>query len=197
MKTIYNFGKEKYDPEAFIYAYSPICKEFATFRQEENCIVNAEGKSTFGFEYISILEKQSHKGVVTVETECSFEKFGAPIIVFTDDLQHDANGHSIYGKHFEVVAYEDGVNIWHIVPCPEKVDYPVEPTLLATKKFSIAGNSPIQMKVAIADGCIKTWVNDEYLEVAVGDLPQNAFWTGITACEGINRFYWLTVEENL
>ena len=195
MKMTYDFGKDKYDPCAFIYVYSPICKEFATFRQEETCIVNAEGKSTFGYEYISILEKKTHKGNVTIETECSFEKFGAPIIVFTDDLRPDGNGRLIYGKHFEIVAYEDGINIWHIVPCPEKVDYPVDPTLLATKKFSIAGNSPIQMKVAIADGRIKTWVNGEYLEVSVEDLPKDTFWVGITACEGINRFYNLKIED--
>ena len=130
-----------------------------------------------------------------METECLFEKFGAPIIVFTDDLRVDENGHSIYDKHFEVVAYEDGINIWHIVPCPEKVEYPVDPTLLASKKFSIDANSLIQMKVVIEKDCIKAWVNGEYLEVPVDDLPQDTFWVGITACEGINRFYNLIVEN--
>lgn len=195
MKTAYNFGNGKYDPGAFFYAYSPICKEYAIFRQEENCIVNAEGNSTFGYEYISILEKTPHSGTVAVETECLFEKFGAPIIVFTNDLRVDENGHSIYNKHFEVVAYEDGINIWHIVPCPEKVEYPVDPTLLASKKFSIDANSLIQMKVVIEKDCIKAWVNGEYLEVPVDDLPQDTFWVGITACEGINRFYNLIVEN--
>lgn len=196
MITTYCFKKGQYDPQSFSYVYSPICKEFATFRQEEACIVNAEGKSTFGYEYISILEKEARKGKVSVETECAFEKFGAPIIVFTDDLQADENGHYVYGKHFEVVAYEEGINIWHIVPCPEKVEYPVDPTLLATKKFAIDANSLIQMKVIIEGDCIKAWVNGEYLEAVVDDLPKDAFRVGITACEGINRFYSLTVEND-
>ena len=35
----------------------------------------------------------------------------------------------------------------------------------------------------------------EYLEVKVADLPKDSFWVGITACEGINRFYDLKIED--
>lgn len=195
MTAEYCFAKGKYDPADFFYAYSPICKEFVTFTQEENSIANREGKATFGYQYISILEKMAHRGKVTAQTKCLFEKFGAPIIVLTDDLRYDEEDRPIYGKHFEVVAYEDGINIWHIVPNPEKVEFPVDPTLLATKKFTVEANRVIDMKVKMEDGYIRTWVNGEYLEVKVADLPKDSFWVGITACEGINRFYDLKIED--
>ena len=196
MKKTYCFEAGKFNPDDFQYTYSPICKEFATFKQEDTCVVSKVGSALMGYAYISILEKTPRSGKVLAQTQCAFEKFGAPIIVFTDDLQADENGHYVYGKHFEVVAYEEGINIWHIVPCPEKVEYPVDPTLLATKKFAIDANSLIQMKVTIEGDCIKAWVNGEYLEAVVDDLPKDAFRVGITACEGINRFYSLTVEND-
>ena len=130
-----------------------------------------------------------------MQTECSFEKFGAPLIVFSDDIQVNEKGEWIYGKHFEVVAYEEGINIWKIVPFPENVDRPIKPTLLASKKFAIADNSRITIKVQVVGGFIKTWVNGEFLEIEENDLPKDELWVGITACEGINRFYSFGIED--
>lgn len=195
MKKIYTFNKDGWNKEDFRYAYSPACFDRVEFKQEDDCVVNGTGKSLFGYEYVSILERIARKTGVRVQTECSFEKFGAPLIVFSDDIQVNERGEWIYGKHFEVVAYEEGINIWHIVPCYENKERPIKPTLLASKKFNIDANSRIVIKLEVLKDCIKTWVNGEFLEIAVEDLPQNELWVGVTACEGINRFYSLTVED--
>ena len=195
MKNTYIFEQNYKLDKDFRYAYSPACFDRVAFKQENNSILNSTGKSLFGYEYISILERVKRRLGVVAQTECSFEKFGAPLIVFSDDIHVNEKGEWIYGKHFEVVAYEDGINIWHIIPCPENKDRPIKPTLLAAKKFHIKDNSLINIKLQILKDSIKAWVNDEFLEVKVDDLPKEEFWVGITACEGINRFYSFTVED--
>ena len=92
-----------------------------------------------------------------------------------------------------------GVNSYQIVVVDKSLDLSLKfslTALLATKKFAIDANSLIQMKVTIEGDCIKAWVNGEYLEAVVDDLPKDAFRVGITACEGINRFYSLTVKND-
>ena len=190
-----SFNKGGWNENDFRYAYSPACFDRVSFRQEDNSIVNAKGKSLFGYEYISILDKDSHKTGVIAKTECSFEKFGAPLIVFSDDITGNEKGEWIYGKHFEVVAYEEGINIWKIVPDPSRVERPIRATLLASKKFAIDADSQITIETEITETHIKSTVNGEYLEVEVEDLPKRDFWIGITACEGINRFYSFSTED--
>ena len=191
----YKFSRNEWNKNDFFYAYSPACLDRVEFKQEEDCIISGIGKSFLGYEYISIVNRQTQRSGVCLHTECSFERFGAPLIVFSDDIQTNERGERIYGKYFEIVAYEEGINIWKILPYPENQDCPIKPTLLATKKFAVAGNTRIDMKVQIDKDCIKTWVNEEFLEVEVEDLPTTEFWVGITACEGINRFYSFTIDN--
>lgn len=194
MKKVYNFANGNWKEEELSPAYSPACFDRVKFRQEENCLVNGVGKSLFGYEYISLVEKIKRKSGVTVTLECSFEKFGAPLIVFSNDMPENDKGEKIYGEHYEVVAYEKGINVWKIIPWPERVERPIKPFLLDKKEFSIEGNAMIEIKVEILADCLKMWVNGEYLETKIEGLPEE-FYVGFTACEGINRFYSFTVEE--
>ena len=195
MKKTYNFANGTWNTEDLEYAYSPACFDRAAFRQEEDCIVNGVGKSLFGYEYISLLDKTKRKVGVKLTLKCSFEKFGAPLIVFSNDLPVNEKGEKIYGEHYEVVAYEKGINVWKVIPWPERVERPIKPFLLAKKEFGIAGNEMIEIKVEVLENKIKSWVNGEYLETEVEGLPTE-FWVGFTACEGINRFYSFEIEDN-
>jgi hypothetical protein len=194
MKKEYIFGKGKWTASELIYARSPACMDGVKFRQEEDCIVNGKGKSFGGYEMIALLERDSRKVGARVETECSFDSFGAPLIVLTDDIKESETGEYLYGTYFEVVAYEDGINIWAAKSAPTGAECPIDATLVATKKFSIAGGARIKIRVETLAERIKAWVNGEYLETEVKGLPER-FRVGITACEGINRFYSLTVED--
>jgi hypothetical protein len=194
MKKFYNLKKGQWDNNELVPAYSPACFDRANFRQEDNCLVNREGKSLFGYEYISLTEKVKRKMGVVATLQCSFEKFGAPLIVFSNDLPVNEKGERIYGEHYEIVAYEKGINIWKVIPWPERVERPTKSILLAKKEFAIEGNSMIEIKMEILEDKIKSWVNGEYLETEVEGLPTE-FWVGFTACEGINRFYTFEVED--
>ncbi|MBQ8374364.1 MAG: hypothetical protein IJX98_02175 [Clostridia bacterium] len=194
MKKSYEFGEGKWNLQDLRYAYSPACFDRVEFQQEKNCIVNRQGKSLFGYEYISLIDRAKWKIGTVITAKCSFEKFGAPLIVVTNDIKENEKGELVYGTHFEVVAHEGGINVWRVEPWPERVERPTRSTLLSEKKFTIEGNTNIEIKAEVQKGKIKAWVNGEYLETDIVDLPTEEFWVGITACEGINRFYSFEIE---
>lgn len=194
MKKSYNFAKGEWSRNDFFSIYSPACVDRAEFEQEDGCVVNREGKSLFGYEYISLMDKSKRKVGVIATLKCSFEKFGAPLIVFCNDMSINEKGEKIYGEHYEIVAYEKGINVWKIIPWPERVERPVKPFLLDKKEFPIAGNTMVEIKVEVLADRLKMWVNGEYLETQVEGLPDE-FYIGFTACEGINRFYTFEIED--
>ena len=57
MKKVYNFATGQWLEEELSPVYSPACFDRVKFRQEENCLVNGVGKSLFGYEYISLVER--------------------------------------------------------------------------------------------------------------------------------------------
>lgn len=194
MKKEYSFAKGEWQENEFFYAYSPACMDRVKFRQEKDAIVNGKGNSFCGYEMIPLLEKTKHRIGVVVETECSFENFGAPLLVITDDVSQNEKGESVYGRYFEIVAYEQGINVWSVIPAEKGENCPISATLLATKKFSIEANTRINIKVEVCENAVKAWVNGEYLETAIEALP-STFYVGVTACEGINRFYSFAVQD--
>ena len=138
--------------------------------------------------------KEKYSDGVTIKTKCSFDKFGAPLIVLTDDIQPDEQGKNRYGLHFEVVAYEKGCNVWHIVPFPERKERPIKPTKIAFSTFDIPEKSEIDLSVTVKNGKLEIEINGEKLIAESHDLPKE-FHIGITACEGINRFSSITIEQ--
>ncbi len=179
--------------DSFFYSYSPICKKYEGFNYEDDCIVNSVDSKTNGYDYISILSKEKLKDGDTIQTKCSFEKFGAPLIVISNDIR-DVNGRKQYGLHFEIVAWENGCNVWHIIPYPERTERPINPTLIGKEIFKIEDNSPIDISVCVKNKELIIDVNGHFLKVSHEDIPET-FYAGITACEGINRFYELSIEN--
>ena len=194
MKKSYTFGKNYDLTKDFIYVYSPAARSHTAFDLEENCIVNRKNTSLDGqeypYDYVSIVTKEKVCGV-RAATVCDFEDFGAPLIVFSNDLK-DVNGEKYYGEHFEVVAYEDGINIWYIVPGEEAGT--VKPKLIAEAHFPVAAGKPVKLTVTVQGKTLKAEMLGQELSVCHDRLPET-FHIGITACENVNRFYSFEIEE--
>lgn len=193
MKKTYSLSDFASVKKDFFYAYSPNCKDYVTFTEEKDCVVNTFNEKINDFDYVSMITLDRFAPGTKVTTHCSFEKFGAPLVVFTDDLGPDAFGRPTYGLHFEVVAFEEGCNVWHIVPAAPGAEKPIKPTKIGLTRFPIADNSIIELTVEFLEKKILITINGNPLEVAHEDLPER-FHVGFTACEGINRFYDYTVE---
>lgn len=192
MTEKYVFDKKFDLEEKFIYVTSPASKSKNKFIQKETCIENSYNEEIKDFDYISILTKEKYESGVTVKVKCSFDKFGAPLIVFTDDYKQLVDGTYQYGLHFEVVAYENGCNVWHIVPGKEEKK-PIDVTKVEAIEFPIKDKSIIDMEVTIKSKKLYIRVNDEAFEAEHEDIPDQMH-VGITACEGMNQFYEFEVE---
>lgn len=191
MTKCYDFKNGTDALSDFFYVYSPICREFKTFTAENDHVRNLLTES--GFEYISVQSKEKYGSGVEVSTVCSFDSYGAPLIVITDDIKEEAKGLKRYGLHFEIVAYENGINVWHILPFPQRTEKPIEPTKIAFSRFPIKAGSKIEMSVKIEGKKFIINVNGNMLEVENNDIPAT-FHVGFTACEGVNRFNNFTIS---
>lgn len=195
----------------FMYIYSPICKAFGEFRQDadglssyrndeliQQSAQDAEVPDYFPvnpdeFAYISLLTKEKYSAGTVATLHCSFDKMGAPLIAFTNEVNSDGE-HNIYGLHFEVVAYDEGCNVWEIRPSKEDKEWPIDPTLIAEPKFTIEDKSPVEIKVEFGEKKIIATVNGHTSEVALENMPKE-YYIGFTTCEGINHFYDFAIKS--
>ena len=194
MKKEYFLSSPEAIEKDFMYVFSPASRSFVPFTFENGQAINRYDESIKDYEYISIVTKEKYTDGVTFRTKCSFDSFGAPLIVLSDDISIDESGRSKYGLHFEVVAYEKGCNVWHIVPFPERVERPIKAEKIAFSNFVITEKSEIDLSVTIKDGKICVEINGERLVAESPDIPKE-FHIGITACGGINRFSAVTIEN--
>ncbi len=180
----------------FMYVYSPIVKTYPTFVCEDNCLSNRFDKTIGDYEYISLVTKEKYNRA-KLSVVCDFHKYGAPIIVFANDIYSaegkDGATHLFYSVHFEIVAWENGCNIWHIVPFPDRAEHPVKPTKLLANSFAIKENTPVTITAEVEKGRLKGDVNGIPFYIEHPDIPAE-FHIGYTACEGINRLYQMTLE---
>lgn len=190
-----SFAKDCWDNIPFEYAYTYRFHKFNKFTQEVDCIKNlaADNDEDFGcpFENISILSNEKYGAGTSLSTTCSFESYGAPLIVMANELEKGENGVLRYGNYFEVVLYEKGINVWQMkMDEAKKVTW----TKLSASVFEVSHNTPHLLKVKIAENGIWTEALGVKTFVYVPDMPK-AMHVGIDACEGINRFYDFAIDE--
>ena len=149
MKKKYIFNQQLKLEDNFIYVSSPASKSKKKFVQKDNYVENTYNDEIQDFDYISMITKEKYEDGVTVKVKCSFDKFGAPLIVFTDDYKKLEDGSYQYGLHFEVVAYENGCNVWHIVPGKENEKSPIDVTKVNAIEFPVKEKSIIDLEVTI------------------------------------------------
>ena len=192
MKEKYIFNQDFKLEEKFMYITSPASKSKKKFVQKESYVENTYNEEIKDFDYVSIITKERYESGTTVRVKCSFDKFGAPLIVFTDDYKTLEDGSYQYGLHFEVVAYENGCNVWHIVPGTDKEKSPIDVTKVNAIEFPVEDESIVDMEVTIEDKKLFIRVNDKTFVAEHEDIPSRMH-VGITACEGINQFYELNI----
>jgi hypothetical protein len=134
--------------------------------------------------------KEKITGNVTITSTMAFTCKMAPLIVLAPNFRENAKGQKEYAEHFEVVIFNEGVNIWR---------YFVTGGKLAFRKAAFA-NFPLQkdtkylLEVKKVDKTLTVSVAGHTLGYFEDALPAS-FYVGITGCEGLNRFYDFTVRR--
>ena len=177
----------------FDYAYTWRFPEKPKFLQEENCIVNVKG-DTFdhygGYGFTSILLKEPYGPGTKVTFTASFENSGAPLLVIAEALDRDDQGVLRFGNYQEVVLWKNGVNVWDFLM--ENGEIKIE--WLLRNEFPLEPGTPHTITVELETQRLKIRLREHFFELQVPRLPEKAY-IGITACEGLNRFYQLEIES--
>lgn len=154
------------------------------FVQAEGCIENDLSEQ----DYISMVTKETLGAGSVIETECSFEGSGAPLIVLCDDLKTLPDGSLQYGTHMEVVLYKNGCNVWHIVVN----DGVQKASALIKCRYPVAAGERHRLRVEFGEKLLKVHCAGVEFDLPCPLQPEK-FHAGLTACEGICRFYSLKI----
>ena len=191
----------KYDlknglPESFIYAASTVVSYRREFTRETGGVVNGridldDPKAAYrDYEYISAVGRERVKLPAVITVECSFDSFGAPLVVFSETMTEKENGWKEYGEHYEAVLYEGGINMWHITPKKEG-GQKVEAVVKA--KHAYPAGTWLTMTVKLTRDGIEAQCGG-FTARGECSLPEEMY-VGFTACEGINHFRRFETES--
>lgn len=176
----------------FEYAYTTRFPFTPKFIQEEDCISNGRNpEMSDGFDYTTIMTKEKFGAGTKLWATCSFEKYGAPLITLTDKLKKDENGDLRYDVCYEVVLWENGINVWDMFI--ENGELKWEKAL--SIDFSLAAGIKHEMHIELMQKGIRIVIGDKDVSVRLENLPENVH-IGITGCENINRLYSLKIDSS-
>lgn len=186
------FKKGKWE-EFLDYAYTARYELKPKFVQEIDHVRNCENKELeYGFDNVTVVTKQKYTAGAKISTCCSFDKDYAPLLVFTDNLYKDTENDLRFDNYYEVVLYKDGINVWHLYK--DSAENKMKWHLLLGVKFKVSPKEKHTLTVELAEKAFKIKYGSEDIVLRISDLPKQMH-VGITACEGINRFYSLDIED--
>ena len=186
MKYSFGLGHDEWKRD-FRYAYSIIYGSFHEFKEEEGSVAN---EKTDHFHYVSIVHNDTYGVGAKVSTTCSFDHYGAPLLTFANSVYtEEETGVLRYGDHYEVVAYEEGCNVWFVTKAPEGSGRRFDSECCLRLRFPIAEGSKIHLSTEIRENkVLRVLVNDASFDLPAPRMADEVY-IGITACEGINHFY--------
>jgi hypothetical protein len=167
------------------------------FVQKSDCIENecpnVSGEEVFkkynSKVYSAMVHRQRAVLGQTISSKMGFDHRMAPLIVISEKLDKSPFGDYMFGEHWEIVLYDEGINVWHHMikdgkPCWYRAAY-----LKAPYKKNVPYN--LEVKVVKTRKGVKEMTvkcGDQELGYVDNDLP-DSFYAGIIGCEGRNRFY--------
>ena len=134
--------------------------------------------------YSSMLVDHSPLTDLLVRTRTSFDYRMAPLVVLTGPLGKDCHGNPEYREHIEVVIYDLGVNVWHHT----WVDGGPAWYRAGWFDFPLAAGVPHLLEIEKTGAQLRVCLNDHQFGCHVTGFDTHVR-AGITACEGVNRFY--------
>ena len=139
--------------------------------------------------YSAMVYKERAEIGQTVSSVMSFDHRMAPLIVISEKLGSAPTGEPVFGEHWEIVLFDEGLNVWHHLikdgkPFWYKAAYLKAPFNKDTRynlEVNIVKNRKgVKMMVVKCCGHEIGYVDN--------DLPES-FYAGIIGCEGRTKFY--------
>ena len=197
------FAKGAWQAADWILVKSPRWDRLGDWVQEADAIRNQTPAEASAAEllgkrapetYTSMVVARPFEGNLSIHATFSFEDQMAPLMVLAPELGKDAQGRPEYREHFEIVAYNLGLNVWHHTWVEGKPHW----RKAAYWKFELQPKTRHGLDLQVnhsSRGPMLVLKLEEremgYLEPA---LPTRGY-VGITGCEGVNRFYDFSVRS--
>ena len=179
--------------EFFDHAYTGRYEVKPKFVQDDGFIKNGENKNNeYGYDQTSIVAKQKFGIGAKIKTCCEFDKDYAPLILLTRSLYKDDDGDVRFNDYYEVVLYKDGINVWKLYN--DSTENKMKWYKLLALNFNVAPAKKHILEVEIVENGIKIKCGSEDAFLRISDLPEEMN-AGITACEGLNKFYSFSIED--
>ena len=192
-----DFSRGKWNPAEWLTFKSLRWEYTHGFDQMDDHIVNQapagiDDEELYGKHvtevYSSIVYPQKVGGTVEISSTMSFDHLMAPLIVLTPELDKDDRGRHAFKKHYEIVLYNEGLNVWHYTYENGRLAW----HLAAFARTKFEPKRRYELKVEMRKGKREMRMTVECGGVKFGfedpDLPES-FYAGVTGCEGRNRFY--------
>jgi hypothetical protein len=173
---------------------------FGGWVQREDCIANRVPDQATDQElqgkradktYSSMVCVQQLQGNFTVTATMCFAYQMAPLIVLAPELSQNVQGQKEYAEHFEVVVFNEGVNVWHHFVKDGKLTY--RRTAFAT--FPLEKDTKYTLELKKVGKVLTVSVAGHIFGYVDNTLPESCY-VGITGCEGLNRFYNFAVMQS-
>ena len=204
-KNIFNcdFEPGKWNKADFIEVKSSRWENVNTFKQEKCHIVNVCPKDATKIDmlskrapetYAAMIWKNPIKGNVIIKSAMSFDYRMAPSIVIAEKPGVSKKGFPEFRTHYEVVLFDQGINVWRHWFVNGKQIW----KKAAYLKADFKPNTKYELKVQIqftGRGPVWTVSCGGHEFGFIDDLMPKEFYAGIVACEGVNRFYDFTVDK--
>lgn len=193
-----SFAKGKWDRSQWLTVKSPRFSYVLEMLQNEDHIINPTPnepdevilKKYGSSVYAAIMLNRRFEGNLTFSSKMSFDHRMAPLLVIAPELGKSADGkYPEFREHYEIVLYDQGINIWHHLYKDGKPSW----YKAAYLKTDFKPRKIYDLKIRILytpKGCqlIAMCGGHElgYTELAMKKVP---YYIGLIACEGRNRFY--------
>lgn len=187
----FSFQKDAWDESALTHTYTYRFPYTNRFIQLPDCIENPENPAMpDGYDYLSLMTRQSFQLGTAITTRCSFSGMAAPLLIFSEDLELCEDGCYRYGNYFEVVLYKHGINVWRLWRDGDGV---VRWHKRLGVEFPVSEGELHSLSVRLKESDMEIELDGMKISLRTEDLFPR-FYLGITGCEGPCRFYDLTVE---
>ena len=185
-----DFSKGKWSEDQIMTAYTFRFTQTPPFVQEQDHIRSGVNPAhPEGFDNISILTRDTYTAGVTVTAHCGFSGTGCPEILLVPEPEKCPDGAIRYGACFEIVLYENGINVWRHYrengECTWHQRLGVE--------YPVSADTVHELKVQVLKDELHIWLNGQKNILHTEDIFEN-FRLGLTACEGIARVYDWKIE---
>jgi len=195
----WKFTPTGWTPDQWILVRNPGIKQFGKWVQKDDCIENAvphgispeDLQSTCARDaYVSMVYARRFTADLRIAVTMAFAYRMAPLIVVAPEMGADPSGQPEYREHFDIVMYDQGVNLWHHTYTAEKSLW----VKAAYAKFPLKSNTRYALEVELKGQILNVKIDGHEFGYTASTLPATCY-VGITACEGVNRFYDMTVAQ--